>query len=126
MSVQKGNKQRDLVHRLACRILDHFGQSHRWKEPDMAIGEAYLRATDMTDETLFRYVWWRMRDSVDMQAVVRFKQEVFPGYDIWDDCDVDRSENVSIRDIMIYLLCMAVMDEVEHIRWDYFRSNVAC
>ena len=129
MNVQKGNKQHrdsfDLINRLARRIMDEFGRDHRWKEDDMTYLAAYRRVENMTEDVLYRYTWWLMREKIDMKQVASFRGIVccdcFCGY----DCDVDHSAGISIRDIMIYLVCHEVVEEIDRERWDYFRQDVA-
>ena len=128
MSVQKGNKQHDsffMIERLARRIMDDLGRDHRWKEYDMTYIAAYRRAQDMKEDVLFRYTWWLMRKEIDMKQVASFRgivcRDCFCGY----DCDIDHSAGITLRDIMIYLVCHEVVEEINRERWDYFQDAVA-
>lgn len=123
MSVQKGNKQRDcwdLITRLARRILDHFGPDHRWRDDELAYREVYRRVQDMRENTLFRYSWCLMHDPVNMKAVANFYTSMRLDCN-FDHYSIDHVADLSMRDIMVFLVCRAVMDRIEmELGWDYF------
>lgn len=125
MNVQTGNKQHSspfLINRLARRIMDHLGHDHRWKESEMTYLTAYHRVEHMLEEDMVRYIWRRMRDPVNLERVAIFRSLVCETCFCKGECDVDHSAGISIRDIMIYLICEAVEEEIEEERWNYFAA----
>ncbi|MBU0732107.1 hypothetical protein KKC88_04465 [Patescibacteria group bacterium] len=123
---QKGNRHDSsyLIERLARRIMDHFGPDHWWKETDSTWRAAYGRASDMTDAVLFRYTEDMMLDGLDLdqtaRGIVGVREESCCECYCGFECNVDHSAHITLRDVMIYMMCEAVVEEIDEARWDYF------
>ena len=127
MNVQRQGKQHNsffLLERLARRIMDLLGPDHRWKECDVTYIIAYSRVRHMKDEVLFRYVGWLMRDPVDLQEVTSFREIAVCDHCVRGfECRTDHSIGISLRDIMIFMICKEVVQEIESERFNYFSSK---
>ena len=127
MSVQHMGNRHDsflLIERLARRIMDQLGRGHRWKDEEMTWMAPFQRASDMSDTVLFRYTEYLMRNDLDMEELTRgiilLRREGCMECYCDLGCEIDHSAHITLRDIMIYLVCEAVVEEIDETRWDYF------
>jgi hypothetical protein len=73
----------------------------------------------MDDGTLFRYVNPHLtREVTDMERIARDRRLVCEDCFCGNECDIDHSVGISLREIMIHLICQEV--SLEMASWEAY------